>query len=191
MKNMKKILTPYFLIFITAFVCFQTVVHAEEKGKDAPQKKTRPENASPSQAGSTVVEMNESDAPADLNRLIQEALEHNPEIIAAQKRVNAAKARISQARSLDDPTIRAGSYDMSNSPINVNGQTEMLQQRYGVSQKIPFPGKLRLRGEVATEETNMTEKEFQAKILEITAVVKSAFYELYYINSAIDVTEEP
>lgn len=190
MKNVKKMVTPYFLICITAFVCFQAVVHAKEKGNGAPQKQTKPGNASPSQSGNKVVEMNEAEAPADLNRLIQEALEHNPEIIAAQKRVNAAKARISQARSLEDPTIRAGSYDMSNSPINVNGQTEMLQQRYGVSQKIPFPGKLRLRGEVAAEETNMTEKEFQAKILEITALVKSGFYELYYINSAIDVTEE-
>ena len=79
---------------------------------------------------------------------------------------------------------------MSNNPVNINGQTEMLQQRYGVSQKIPFPGKLRLRGEVAVEETNMTEKELQAKIQEITALVKSTFYELYYINGAIDITEE-
>lgn len=187
---MKKIVTPWFLIFIAAFVCSKAVVNAEEKGNGTPQKQTRPENASPSQAGSTVVEMNASEAPADLNRLIQEALERNPEIVAAQKRVNAAKARISQAKSLDDPMIRAGSYDMSNSPANINGQTEMLQQRYGVSQKIPFPGKLRLRGEVAAEETNMTEKEFQAKMLEITAMVKSAFYELYYVHSAIDITEE-
>ena len=109
---MKKIVTPWFLIFIAAFVCSKAVVNAEEKGNDTPQKQTRPENASPSQAGSTVVEMNESEAPADLNRLVQEALEHNPEIIAAQKRVNAAKARISQAKPLDAPPIRAGSYDM-------------------------------------------------------------------------------
>ena len=93
----------------------------------------------------------------DLKWLVQEATEHNPEIIAAQKRLNAAKAKITQAKSLDDPSIRAGSYDMSNSPININGQTEMLQQRYSVSQKIPFPGKLRLKGEVAVEEANITE----------------------------------
>ena len=160
---MKIMLTPWFLIFITAFVCSQAVVNAEEKGNGTPQKQTKPGNASTSQSGSKVVEMNEDEAPLDLDRLIQEALEHNPEIIAAQKRINAAKARVSQARSLDDPTIRAGSYDMSNNPVNINGQTEMLQQRYGVSQKIPFPGKLRLRGEVAVEETNMTEKNFRLK----------------------------
>ena len=187
---MKKIVTPWFLLFITAFVCSQAVVNAEEKGNGTPQKQTEYGNAYTSQSENKVIEMNETEAPLDLNQLIKEALEHNPEIIAAQKRINAAKARVSQARSLDDPTIRAGSYDMSNNPVNVNGQTEMLQQRYSVSQKIPFPGKLRLRGEVAVEETNMTEKEFQAKIQEVTALIKSAFYELYYTNSAIDITEE-
>ena len=185
-----KYLSSWFLILITAYVCSNDVVHAEEHGKITPQKQTKPGIASSSPSGNKIIEMNEAEAPADLNRLIQEALEHNPEIIAAQKRVNAAKARISQAKSLDDPMISAGSYDMSNSPFNVNGQNGMLQQRYSVSQKIPFPGKLRLRGEVAAEETNMTEKEFQAKILEITALVKSAYYELFYTNSAIDITEE-
>ena len=168
------------LLFVFVFSC--TVILAGEKGNSTPQKQTNSKNV--------IIEMNEAEAPLDLKWLIQEAIEHNPEIIAAQKRFNAAKARISQAKSLDDPSIRAGSYDMSNNPVNINGQTEMLQQRYGVSQKIPFPGKLRLRGEVAVEETNMTEKELQAKIQEITALVKSTFYELYYINGAIDITEE-
>ncbi|MDN3511161.1 MAG: TolC family protein [Candidatus Jettenia sp.] len=137
-----------------------------------------------------VVEMNEADALLDLKWLIQEAKEHNPEIIAAQKRLHAAKAKIPQAKSLDDPNIRIGSFDMSNHPFNINGQTDMLQQRYGVSQKIPFPGKLRLRGEIATEDAHMVEKELQSKIQEILALVKSAFYELSYINTAIDITEE-
>lgn len=136
--------------------------------------------------------MNESktEASLDLKWLIQQAKENNPEIIAAQKRIDAARARISQAKSLDDPTISIGSFNMSRHPLNINGQTEMLQQRYGVSQRIPFPGKLRLRGEIAAEEANAVEKEFLGKVQEITALVKSAFYELYYINTAIDITEE-
>ena len=158
------------------------IVIAEEKSNNISQKQTNSKNI--------IAEMNETDAPLDVKWLIQEAMEHNPEIIASQKRLNAAKTKISQAKSLDDPSIRAGSYDMSNNPININGQTEMLQQRYSVSQKIPFPGKLRLRSEVATEEANIVGKDSQAKIQEIIALVKSAFYELYYINCAIDITEE-
>ncbi|MDQ1273988.1 MAG: hypothetical protein QG591_2618 [Planctomycetota bacterium] len=159
-----------------------TIVIAEEKSNNISQIQTNNKNI--------IAEMNEADAPLDVKWLIQEAMENNPEIIASQKRLNAAKTKISQAKSLDDPSIRAGSFDMSNNPININGQTEMLQQRYSVSQKIPFPGKLRLRSEVAIEEANIVEKDSQTKIQEIIALVKSAFYELYYINCAIDITEE-
>jgi outer membrane protein TolC len=159
-----------------------TIVIAEEKSNNISQIQTNNKNI--------IAEMNEADAPLDVKWLIQEAMENNPEIIASQKRLNVAKTKISQVKSLDDPSIRAGSFDMSNNPININGQTEMLQQRYSVSQKIPFPGKLRLRSEVAIEEANIVEKDSQAKIQEIIALVKSAFYELYYINCAIDITEE-
>jgi outer membrane protein TolC len=169
------------LFFAIFFLFLSTRVTAEEKDK-TPQEQTISTNV--------VIEMNAAEAPLDLKWLLREAMEHNPEIIAAQRRLNAAKAKIPQAKSLDDPSIRVGSFDMSNNPFNINGQTEMLQQRYGVFQKIPFPGKLRLRGEVATEESNMVEKDLQSKIQEIKALVKSAFYELYYINNAIDITEE-
>ncbi|HHT9138267.1 MAG TPA: TolC family protein [Candidatus Wunengus sp. YC60] len=179
---MNRILIKIFLLFPLILVFSSTIILAGEKDNSTQKKQTNSKNV--------IIEMNQAGAPLELKWLIQEAIEHNPEISASQKRLNAAKAKISQAKSLDDPSIRAGSYDMSNNPVNINGQTEMLQQRYGVSQKIPFPGKLRLRGEVAVEESNMAEKELQAKIQEITALVKSAFYELYYINNAIGITDE-
>lgn len=178
---MSKIPLKQFLLLPILFNLHITTIFAEEiNNKSHKQADSKP----------VIIELNEPEAPLDLKWLVHQAIEHNPEIIAAQKRLNATKAKISQAKSLDDPSIRAGSYDMSNSPININGQTDMLQQRYGVSQKIPFPGKLRLRGEVAVEETNITERELQSKTQEIIALVKSTFYELHYINNAINITEE-
>ncbi len=169
------------ILLISISFISQDIIAAEGKNGNISQKQNNK---------TVTIANNDNNATLDLKWLIQEAVEQNPEIIAAQKRLNAAKAKIPLAKSLDDPSLRIGSFDMSNSPINIEGQTGMLQQRFGVSQKIPFPGKLRLRGEVATEESNMVEKEFQAKIQEIIALVKSAFYELYYINNAIDITEE-
>lgn len=171
-----------FVFFPLLFVFSCTVIIARENSNSTSRKQTNSKNA--------IIKVDEAEAPLDLKWLLQEAIGHNPEIISAQKRLNAAKAKVSQAKSLDDPSISAGSFDMSNNPVNFNGQTEMLQQRYGVSQKIPFPGKLRLRKEVASEEANMTEKELQAKIQEIIATVKTSFYELYYINRSIDITNE-
>lgn len=40
-----------------------------------------------------------------LDGIIKEALQNNPDILAAKKRYEAAKARIPQAKSLDDPTV--------------------------------------------------------------------------------------
>ncbi|MBE7547134.1 MAG: TolC family protein [Planctomycetia bacterium] len=122
--------------------------------------------------------------------LINEAMEHNPEIIAVRQRLNASASRISQAKSLEDPMFRAGSFNMSNQPLNINGQTSMLQQRYAVTQKIPFPGKLAMRGKIATQESKMAEEDLLAKVQEITALVKTAFYDLFYVNRAIAITEE-
>ncbi|OHB70145.1 MAG: hypothetical protein A2W17_01010 [Planctomycetes bacterium RBG_16_41_13] len=131
-------------------------------------------------------------SPQSLNLkwLIKEAMEHNPEIFAMRQRLNASRAKISQAKSLDDPMFRAGSFDMSNNPFNINGQTGMLQQRYALSQKIPFPGKLDMKGKIATQESKMTEEDLLAKVQEITAMVKTAFYDLFYVNRAIAITEE-
>ncbi|MCF6157367.1 MAG: TolC family protein [wastewater metagenome] len=168
-----------FSLFLTFFPVFASVRGEDNRTPEKPA--TRKNNT---------VQEDKTETLLNLKWLIREARENNPEIIAAQKRLEAAKTRIPQARSLEDPMIGIGSFDMSDHPLNVNGETPMLQQRYNVSQRIPFPGKLRLRGEIAGEDAVMVEKEFQAKILEIIALVKSAYYEFFYINTAIDITED-
>ncbi|MGQ3684464.1 MAG: TolC family protein [Candidatus Loosdrechtia sp.] len=143
----------------------------------------------PSDNKNTVDKTGEAPPLLGLSWLIREAMEHNPEIIAAQRRFGASKEVISQAKSLEDPMITVGTFN-TNFPLNVGGQTDLYRRRYSVSQKIPFPGKLRLRGEVAAEESRMSEQELRAKIQEIIALVKSTFYEFYYIDRAIEITEE-
>ncbi|GJQ22771.1 hypothetical protein BIY37_06280 [Candidatus Brocadia sapporoensis] len=178
---MNRILSKIFVL-VSILLVSHAIAIAQDKYNITAVKQTNNKNV--------IIEMSETDAPLDLKWLIQEAMEHNPEIIAAQKRLNAAKAKISQAKSLDDPNISIGSYRASNSPISAEGQADFFSRQLGASQKIPFPGKLRYRGEVAAEESKIVEKDLQSKIQEIIALVKSAFYELYYINNAIDITDE-
>ncbi|GJQ48853.1 MAG: hypothetical protein HKUEN01_12390 [Candidatus Kuenenia stuttgartiensis] len=109
---MDRIPLKQFLFLSVILISSGPIVMGGEKGNSKPLKQTNDKNI--------VLEMNETDAPLDLKWLIEEAMAHNPEIIAAQKRLNAAKMKIPQAKSLDDPSIRAGSYDMSNNPININ-----------------------------------------------------------------------
>jgi outer membrane protein, heavy metal efflux system len=115
----------------------------------------------------------------ELRSLVREALENNPDIRAAQQRWAAAKAVIPQVKTLPDPLINLG-YD----------QVEERGVTYGFSQEIPFPGKLRLRGEVATREAERVEQEYLAVPLRIIARLKEAFYDLAFVHRSIETVEK-
>ncbi|HEY5870688.1 MAG TPA: TolC family protein [Candidatus Tectomicrobia bacterium] len=114
-----------------------------------------------------------------LRSLMREALENKPDIRAAQQRWAAAKAVIPQVKTLPDPLINLG-YD----------QVEERGVTYGFSQEIPFPGKLRLRGEVATREAERVEQEYLVVPLRIIARLKEAFYDLAFVHRSIETVEK-
>jgi outer membrane protein TolC len=93
-------------------------------------------------------------APAEqvaLPELLQQALERNPEIAAARARATAADARIAPAGALDDPMLEAGIVNAPLSPFSLSRE-DMTMQMIGLSQRLPYPGKRALRGEVARGE---------------------------------------
>jgi len=79
-----------------------------------------------------------------LTNLIEEALERNPEILAAKARQEASQAKISQAWDLKKPWA---SYDVMIE--NLETRVGPQENRLGVTQRIPFPTKLPLRTKVA------------------------------------------
>ena len=97
----------------------------------------------------------------DLKQLLDETLRNNPEIVAARRAWEAAETRIPQARSLDDPefTYQAWAVPLSD-PVNFSKANPNI---FGIQQKLPFPGKLRLKGEIASEEAKMAEARYRAK----------------------------
>jgi len=79
-----------------------------------------------------------------LTGLIEELSTRNPEIKAARARWEAAKAIVPQVQTLTDPRLQLGYQRMP--------MTDPLQgAMYGFGEEIPFPGKLRLKGEIARE----------------------------------------
>lgn len=131
-------------------------------------------------AGAAGAEDLAGDAPRmSLAALIDEALVRNPQIRASAQRVEAARAMVPQARTLPDPMINLGYEDMPE-----------RETMYGVSQEIPFPGKLRLRGEVASREAEQVEQEYQAVRLAVIAQLKQAYYELHLAHKTGEVLEK-
>ncbi len=118
--------------------------------------------------------------------LIPEALANNPELVAARRQWEAASQRIVQARSLDDPTL---SVHLWNFPQTFN-VTQTQNSIFGLSQNLPFPGKLALKSEIASRSAEMTEQVLHGKERELIARVKEAYYDLFLAHKAIQIHHE-
>jgi outer membrane protein, heavy metal efflux system len=120
--------------------------------------------------------------------LAREALGRNPEILGAQKRYEAARQRPTQEASLPDPMVSLG-YASAGSPRPFAGIGREPTANAGVmvSQEIPFPGKLRLKGEMAQREAEAEFQQYQAVSLAVLSRVKQAYYRLWYTWAASDV----
>ena len=121
-----------------------------------------------------------------LPELIQEVLARNPELVAERKQWEAATNRITQARSLDDPTL---SVELFNVPQTFN-VTQTQNSIFGLSQSFPFPGKRALKGEVASRSADMTEQAVRAKERELVARLKQVYYDLFLAQKAVQIHHE-
>ncbi|OGW67182.1 MAG: hypothetical protein A3H49_05330 [Nitrospirae bacterium RIFCSPLOWO2_02_FULL_62_14] len=118
-----------------------------------------------------------------LESLIEEVTRSNPEIKAARERWEASKAVVPQVQTLPDPKLQFGYQRMP--------MTDPLQGAlYGFGQEVPFPGKLRLRGEVATRQADRLEQEYLATGLRLIARLKEAYFDLHFVYKAIEVVEK-
>lgn len=120
-----------------------------------------------------------------LSELIEEALERNPGIVAAQERWQSAQEIIEARRTLPDPEF-SYTYFVESIETRVGPQKNV----FGAKQKFPFYGKRDLMAEVASKEAKALEATYEAIKQEIVRQVKRSFYELFYISKIIDITQE-
>ncbi len=116
-------------------------------------------------------------ARTDLNDLLAEALNNNPEIVAAQKRYEASRQRPSQVSSLPDPMFSPG-YNSSGRPWPGAGLGTEVTSNIGlmVSQEIPYPGKRKLAGDMAVKESEAEWQQYQQVQLSVVSRLKQAYY---------------
>ena len=123
-----------------------------------------------------------------LSELVAQALENNPEIQAAKKKVESARARAGQATYLEDPEVNFEAWGVPlNQPVNYRKANPLI---FGVRQKLPFFGKLGLKGEMAGQEVRMVEEELRAKEQEIIAKVKSAYADYFMASKNVEIYKE-
>jgi outer membrane protein TolC len=123
----------------------------------------------------------------NVDQLVDEAIQNNPEISAAKIRWEVFKEKIPQSYALEDPMFGFG---IVNLPTNFSFKDEdMTMKEFSISQKFPFPGKRPLMKEMASREAEAVSAEIQGKIHQIIRDVKTAYYDLSHIYQTTEVTQ--
>ncbi|PTQ89929.1 outer membrane protein TolC [Nitrosomonas nitrosa] len=120
------------------------------------------------------------EAPTRLDDLVKEALANNPDIRASLQRWESSKAIIPQVKTLPDPKVTVGHR-------NIGPQHQVM---YGLSQEIPFPGKLGHRGEIAARQSDRIEQDYFATRLAVIARLKEVFYDLHFVHDSIRILQQ-
>ena len=127
--------------------------------------------------------------PLKLNDLVEEALNKNPDILAAKSKWEVFKERPPQAGSLDDPMLGLGIVNLPTDTFSFR-QEDMTMKEISLTQRLPYPGKRGLRREMAQKEAEAALSDYEEVKVKVSRDVKMAYYELFYVNKAIEVTEK-
>lgn len=120
--------------------------------------------------------------PVKLADLLAEAERNNSQIQAARHGWDSAKQVPTQVSTLPDPQFVLQHVSVG-SPRPFAGYTnsDFAYVGLGISQDLPYPGKLRLRGEIAKKDTDVTQQKFESVCRAILAEVKIAYFQLGYL----------
>jgi outer membrane protein TolC len=136
---------------------------------------------------STAVSVWAEEREVSLTELTSELIRVNPEIRASRFRYEAATKRPSQVSTLPEPKFSFADFGVGH-PFSRLSVSDFAYVGLGVSQEIPFPGKLALAGEEAHKEADSEGHMYRAALLEKTAELKEAYYEWFSIQKNIEIT---
>src|SRR3989442_8071373 len=122
-----------------------------------------------------------------LQELIVQLERNNPEIRAAPFRFEAATKRPSQVSTLPEPNLTFVNFGVGQ-PFSSLNVSDFAYRAIGVSQEIPFPGKLGLAAEEAQREADSERQNYRSIVLEKTSQLKLTYYDWYFVTKAFDIT---
>ena len=122
--------------------------------------------------------------------LLQEAEKNNPQIEAARQGWQAAKQVPTQVSTLPDPQFTLQHLSVG-SPRPFAGYTnsDFAYIGLGVTQDIPYPGKLKLRGEIAKREADVSQQQVEFVRRAVLAEVKASYFQLAYLSKTLAILE--
>lgn len=126
-----------------------------------------------------------------LSELLAEVEKNNPQIEAARHGWEGAKQVSTQVSTLPDPQFTLQHLSVG-SPRPFAGYTnsDFAYIGLGVSQDIPYPGKLRLKGEIAKREADVSQQQIESVRRSVVADLKAAYFQLAYLSKTLAILEQ-
>lgn len=128
----------------------------------------------------------EQSEPLTLQSALSIAVQDNPSLAQMQARSDAMAAIPSQVGTLPDPVI---SFNALNLPVDTFdlAQENMTQLQGGISQLIPFPGKLALRAQTASYQAEAAGHDVIETRWYLLRDVKQTWWTLFYLHRALEI----
>ncbi|WP_084685449.1 TolC family protein [Methylotuvimicrobium alcaliphilum] len=123
-----------------------------------------------------------------LEAALATALQNNPNLARIKAAAEALAAVPSQAGTLPDPVI---GFNVMNLPVDHfdTRKEPMAQIGFGISQAIPFPGKLALREQAATYEAQAAAYNEDEWRLSLLSDVKTVWWQMFYLDRLLEITD--
>ena len=129
-----------------------------------------------------------SGGPLTLQQAVKLAVADNPGLAEIRARADALAAIPSQVGTLSDPVLSLNALNFPTDTFNFD-QEPMTQVAIGLSQELPFPGKLGLREEAAGYEAEAVASDAEEKRLMLIRDVKLVWWNLFYLDRALEIVD--
>src|SRR5260370_18106429 len=117
-----------------------------------------------------------ADQPRSLSALLDEATRNNPDILAARRGWQAATQVPSQVSTPPEPQVTVQHVSVgSPRPFAGFSNSDFAYIGFGISQDLPYPGKLSLKAEAAHRDAAVTRKKFEAASRSVFAQRKASY----------------
>lgn len=126
-----------------------------------------------------------------LQALLKEAEQNNPQVQAARDGWHASMQVPSQVSTLPDPLVQVQQFDVgSPRPFAGYSNSNFAYVGLGASQDLPYPGKLKLRGEAARRDADIAGNRSDSVSRVVLAEVKAAYFQLEYLAETLTILKD-
>ncbi|MFH1378985.1 MAG: TolC family protein [bacterium] len=132
----------------------------------------------------TINLLSEDIRTAILADLIEEGLKNNPQVQAQYAQWKAAESKAKYISRYPDPRAQYSFFGET-----VETRVGPQEHKYGLSQTIPFPGKLSFTGFAQRNQVKIEKEQYEAVKRELIKNIKHAYYDLSWIDASISITE--